>query len=733
MLDTKLKNNHKLGIILIVLTILIPAIAIVALYPVAKSQANRYQETHRDDYEVTTSVEEYVGYDYIDRLYNSSYVLYLDLQKKQGNADTAVDLFVPNLTDYYGSSTEEYSSVRSRINEMLEEYRSSLVGLMDTVDYYAVDKLSQNTETNTVNDLSQLLTGSTADVEKIKELYDCYLILDFDENGDISVIGGYEIDWESAYREIQENRHENTYTNHYGDSGSGIELASPKNMQIVYAIKIPMMTEADNGNQWWYQYSIYNNIGYSWLMIIVLAIIGAVAILLPRMKKLGVGNEKIFRAPMEFGIIGICIVLNAYAGLISMMIDVNLGYAQSALLDAGFTYGLSEGIPYAYNILGWAAAFALWYWSVTILQPVFTLGLRRYIKERSFIYKIFPFIKRQTKRFFAFVADVDLTEHMNKTIWKIVLINFVVVTIICCMWFFGIFGVIVYSVILFVSLRKYFSRLREQYKTLLQTTNQLAEGNLDIEINEDLGVFNPFKGELQKIQSGFKKAVEEEVKSQNMKTELITNVSHDLKTPLTAIITYVDLLKDENITAEERQSYINTLDKKSQRLKVLIEDLFEVSKATTKNVTLNIIEVDIVNLLKQVKFELEEKIQTSTLDFRWNLPDEKVILGLDSQKTYRVFENLINNILKYSMPNSRVYIDVTKAGEHVQITMKNVSATELNFDPEEITERFVRGDLSRNTEGSGLGLAIAKSFVELQNGSFTIDIDGDLFKVTLTW
>ncbi|MFR6330194.1 MAG: sensor histidine kinase [Eisenbergiella sp.] len=209
---------------------------------------------------------------------------------------------------------------------------------------------------------------------------------------------------------------------------------------------------------------------------------------------------------------------------------------------------------------------------------------------------------------------------MNKTIWKIVLINFVVVTIICCMWFFGIFGVIVYSVILFVTLRKYFSRLREQYKTLLEATNQLAEGNLDIEINEDLGLFNPFKGECRRS-VGLQKAVDEEVKSQNMKTELITNVSHDLKTPLTAIITYVDLLKDENITPEERQSYINTLDKKSQRLKVLIEDLFEVSKATTKNVTLNIIEVDIVNLLKQVKFDLEEKIQSSTRTA--TLPEEK--------------------------------------------------------------------------------------------------------------
>ncbi|MCI9135756.1 MAG: sensor histidine kinase, partial [Lachnospiraceae bacterium] len=248
---------------------------------------------------------------------------------------------------------------------------------------------------------------------------------------------------------------------------------------------------------------------------------------------------------------------------------------------------------------------------------------------------------------------------------------------------------------------------------------------------QDLGVFNPLKIEILRIQNGFKQAVLEEVKSQRMKTELITNVSHDLKTPLTAIITYVNLLKEENITEEERDSYIQTLEKKSDRLKVLIEDLFEVSKAESQNMTLHLEEVDLVNLIKQVRLELEDKIMTSNLSFRWNLPEEKVLCMLDGQRTYRVFENLMVNILKYSMEGSRVYIDLIQDQGHVRVLLKNMSATELNFDPEEITERFVRGDLSRNTEGSGLGLAIARSFVELQGGSFRIEIDGDLFKVEI--
>ena len=274
-------------------------------------------------------------------------------------------------------------------------------------------------------------------------------------------------------------------------------------------------------------------------------------------------------------------------------------------------------------------------------------------------------------------------------------------------------------------------RDREKYKLLLRSTNQLAEGDLDTPLTGDMGIFNPIQGELIRIQKGFKKAVEEEVKSERMKTELITNVSHDLKTPLTAIITYTDLLKNETDEAK-RKEYIEVLDKKSLRLKVLIEDLFEISKATSRNVTMNFMDVDIVGLLKQVGLEYDNKIQESNLDFRWKLPDHKIVLWLDSQKTYRIFENMIVNITKYAMPHTRVYIEMQETDREVSISMKNISASELNFNTEEITDRFVRGDSSRNTEGSGLGLAIAKSFTELQYGTLKISTEADLFKAEIT-
>lgn len=337
-------------------------------------------------------------------------------------------------------------------------------------------------------------------------------------------------------------------------------------------------------------------------------------------------------------------------------------------------------------------------------------------------------MKETSARIYDALLHIDFQNQTNRTILGIVVLNFFVLLVITWLWFYGVFALLIYSVLLFLFLRKYFDDIRRKYMLLQESTNQLAAGNLDVEIEGDFGIYNPVKEDLKKIQDGFQKAVQKEVKSERMKTELITNVSHDLKTPLTAIITYVDLLKNEQ-DEQKRKEYLDILERKSQRLKVLIEDLFEISKAASRTVTLNLMDVDIVGLLKQAVFEQEDKIKAADLKFRWRLPEEKVVMTLDSEKTYRIFENLVVNITKYALPGTRAYVDMDVSDDQVSVTMKNVSATELDFNTDEITDRFVRGDASRNTEGSGLGLAIVKSFTELQKGTLEITTEADLFKI----
>ena len=257
-----------------------------------------------------------------------------------------------------------------------------------------------------------------------------------------------------------------------------------------------------------------------------------------------------------------------------------------------------------------------------------------------------------------------------------------------------------------------------------------TEGKLNCNIEEKgRGHLRELAHDINNIRDGLRKSIESEIKSENMKTELITNVSHDLKTPLTSIINYIDLLKRENIESETAKDYINILDKKSQRLKVLIDDLFEASKATSGAMELNITKIDIVQLLKQSLGENDERFKNSNLSVKLDIPDTKIFINGDGQRLYRVFENLISNIVKYSLSNTRVYIQLYVDDENkVVIIMRNISAYELDFCANEITNRFKRGDSSRSTDGSGLGLAIAKSIVELHGGKFNIEVDGDLFK-----
>lgn len=237
---------------------------------------------------------------------------------------------------------------------------------------------------------------------------------------------------------------------------------------------------------------------------------------------------------------------------------------------------------------------------------------------------------------------------------------------------------------------------------------------------------------INQIAEGLKASVENEVKAERLKAELVTNVSHDLKTPLTSIITYVDLLKTEGVCSENAPQYLEVLDQKSQRLKSLTEDLFEAARASSGNIAYTLEKLDITDLISQGLGELSDRIRESGLEFKVNVPSEKLYALGDGRLLWRVMENLLSNVFKYALPGSRVYIDAIQRRHQVLITVKNISAFELNIHADELMERFKRGDESRHSEGSGLGLSIARSLAELQGGAFGITIDGDLFKAEVS-
>lgn len=296
-------------------------------------------------------------------------------------------------------------------------------------------------------------------------------------------------------------------------------------------------------------------------------------------------------------------------------------------------------------------------------------------------------------------------------------------------FFVWIFGLVIYCCEFI-----YIGRKLMAIQEIAKGAKEIAAGHLDYKIGtKDMGsgVFLDFANNINNIGQGLNRAVDESIKSERMKADLITNVSHDIKTPLTSIINYVDLLKRMNITDEPAREYIDILDTKSQRLKMLIEDLVEASRASSGNITLECNNIEFNELVQQVAGTYVEKYEQRQLSLVLHTSEQPLMIYADGRRMYRVLDNLFNNAFKYAMSGSRVYIDLYADGDNACFVMKNISQAPLNITAEELTQRFVRGDESRTTEGSGLGLSIAQSLVELHGGVFKIHLDGDLFKAMI--
>lgn len=745
MLDIKLKNNHKVRISLSIVGILLVTIFTMCFFPAIHQEAQSKLEKREETAEIQD--EENINQDLLLKLYQGCYVLYKETAAYDG-AQRASDVYLE--VSYTGKDEEKLAlveSLRDTVDNEWEALSDYFEAYRTQIDY-CIDLGENGSLTNTSQPLAALLEKSQAasQTTHLREYYNAYFIVRFDENGMFSVEPLYnssddsDVLIKSMQQIVRETDVWELIKSEYEVYDIEYRIKNPTDFAVVFAIPKTsnyqlMEEDYEAGADYWVLMSVYREAGADLLYVGALAVLVILAFVMTSSKiwkcEINMNRPRRWYLLEAAWIVAFCVV--AFVDSFNQIIwsfDIHTGY--DGLLDRLVS---GEVLGVAGDILSMAIPifllYAVWYVAILFIRPMFALGVKEYIRQYSLCYQFFPIMRSLWDKLMDETRHIDFSDKSLKTLMKLVSVNFVISALCAMGWFFGIPFLLIYSVGLFIFMNRYYKNGKKDYQALREGVAQIAEGDLETEITEDLGMFEPIKEDLGKVRTGFKKAVDEEVKSQRMKTELITNVSHDLKTPLTAITTYVELLKKEDITEEERSSYIETLERKSLRLKVLIEDLFEVSKATSNNIVLNYMDVDVVKLLKQVSVEHTDKFEEMGLELRWNVPEEKVVVQLDNQKTYRIFENLFVNIRKYAMPNSRVYIEVTPEEKQVRVVLKNMSANELHISADEITERFVRGDASRNTEGSGLGLAIAKSFTEAQGGSFAVDVDGDLFKVVI--
>lgn len=458
---------------------------------------------------------------------------------------------------------------------------------------------------------------------------------------------------------------------------------------------------------------VFVQIGVS---VLIAAVLSAILGLFMNIEKID-GSEslrKVFKFPIEVVIILFVIFVFSSAGISSMnQIYRNL-YVFYLLYFIGLVI-ISLTVNYF----------------VILLKSIFNKNTENYLVKNSLIYRIFN----------AAILEFSNIDERNINI-KDAKIKFTLVYFGICFALFIlflflasifysapegiIFPMILFGIFIYIIILKNIN----QVARINKEASEIVGGNYKKKIEKTGGLYDDIVDNFNNIGSNLDLAIEDAVKSERLKTELITNVSHDLKTPLTSILNYSDLLSKEDNSEEEAREYARIINEKSNKLKVLIEDLFEVSKATSNNVELDRQELDFNSLVAQSIGEWEDKIKENNIEIISNLPEEKVMLNLDGQKFSRVLDNLFSNISKYALENSRVYVDLID-DDKVKLTIKNISKYPLNISAEELMERFTRGEKSRTTSGSGLGLSIASSFVRAHGASFDIDIDGDLFKVTI--
>lgn len=701
-----MKIKKHIGSIIIVTLLIITSLGTYLCYPlIQKAVAKQNQSSEY--------VADFMNNDLSSYLYAINFIA----QKKQNHLN--------DFSQYYQvleESTQDPTAIENIKIDIEDDIAASLDELQQDKDifYQWVDHQSQKSFSNTKDDLSSIDKNT-----QLQDRYQWYLQIQFDQDGHPNISFASHFDFLDkntlpSYQETFYDSYEQPIT---------IEYQPLTQQTITLAVSSQLHGDSHIG-AYTFHYSTSDYFRFS-LPYIATAIFAVMLVIFFTPIRY-LNDNKFLTSIIRIKFAFLLIIMS------TLMTFMFLGYGflieatqQNLMVYFYQSFGIEDYAQYLDPLIniGYFFVFYLLFVILAYFLKYFChKGFKAYFKENTCLGWLFNNSQKLINR----VLSFDLNDDINKVVLKIVLLNLAIIAFCSLFFVFGIFFALIYSVIIFILIKNKFMDIQHDYHVLLHATKKLSNGNFDNTIDQDVGIFNPLKDEFSHIKDGFEKAVNEEVKSQKMKTELISNVSHDLKTPLTSIITYVDLLKNKQLDEQDQKHYLDILERNSLRLKNLIEDLFEVSKANSGDVKLDFVDIDIISLIKQAQLECQDKLDEKSLTIKWNIENEKIICRLDSSKTYRIFENLFINMSKYALSHTRVYIDIKEQDNTVQIIFKNISEAEMTFQENEIVERFVQGDKSRNSGGSGLGLAIIKSFTELQGGQFRVEIDGDLFKAILT-
>ena len=622
-------------------------------------------------------------------LTSKSILLDMKIQRRKGNYDLfhyyvkGDDIDQLNVYDDY--------SLKDVFNDYISNLEDENNHETKGIKYYVYDKTDE--KIFFTNSKKNLKNAFETQDKKVLNDYQWYTAIDYDGNGNVSLEGKQTSDWEGAFYNTSFNQ---LFKNNRLDEGNSdiinqITINNPTNIKVLIAIPKKIPTNCSLEDLCSKQGSISDVlVTYVFIIIAALAIF---MLFVPVRKLIEIEPFKTVVKVKLFFMFFIYIILIEMwlAGMTEVLRASWQGTFAWMLRERGMA-GAGVAIEPIINVGGWFVFYAMIMYFIFYIKSILVFG-KDFIKEHTLVCSAYHYFKDEIKS----LTQFDLKNQKGNIILKIGLISGICIEgILLFVYFFmGIIGNLYYispriyliftcfislicAIIIMLISKKLLSKVSNDYQILLQSAHHLSQGEFNDKINQDLGLFNSLKDELNCINDGFKDAVSKEVASQKMKTELISNVSHDLKTPLTSIISYIDLLKNEDLSKEQQDEYIDILDRNTKRLKTLIEDLFEVSKVNSGNIQLNPIDLDIHALLQQVLFEYQEQFEHHHLNLKNDYENKKIICHLDSEKTYRVLENLCQNICKYALEHTRVYLQIVETNQQVIVVFKNISAHEIS-------------------------------------------------------